>query len=167
MHNNFWYEAEEDVFEQALGKPEACPIMPVLQGFQTIAIDLDLAIKVHIVEGHHWDLVSPAVLGLIGLILEGKVVLDGTSGKSGLFVFARSEHGVQSPKCDQDREGGEETKEDGGLESTADLPRKIERDETEKGEKEDVGESFSSGGICWKGGIFDGRELRNGSAELN
>ena len=68
--------------------------MPVLQGLQAIAVELNLATKIHIVESLHGNLVPPTVLGLVGFILEGKVMLDGTSWKPGLFVFARSEHGV-------------------------------------------------------------------------
>jgi hypothetical protein len=167
VHDNFRHEAEEDEFEQAQSKSEASPIMSVLQDLQAVAIELDLAIKIHIVESLHGDFVSPTVFGLIGFVLESKVVLDGASGKSGLFVLARSEHRMKLPERDEDRDGGKEAEEDGGLQSAANLPRHVEWDESEDGEEEDIRESFSSGGICWNWSIFDCWVLRSMSAAFN
>ena len=162
VHNDFRHEAEENELEQADCKSEACPIMPVLQDLQTIAIELNLAIKVHVVEGLHRNLVSAAVLDLVGFVLEGKVVLNGASRKSGLFVLARGEHRMEGPECNEDGDGSKEAEEYGSLQPAADLPCEVEGDEAEQGEEEDVGESFSSGSICWDWGIFYCWELEIG-----
>lgn len=165
MHDNLRNEAEEDEVEQAQSKSEASPIMSVLQNLQAVAIELDLAIKVHIVEGFHGDLVPPAIFNPIGVVLEGKVVLDRASRKSGLFVLAGSEHRMELPESHEDRNRGEKTEEYGGLQSTAYFPSQVEWDEAEDGEEEDVGESFRSGGICWNWGILDCWVLQDRLAE--
>jgi hypothetical protein len=167
VHNNLGREVEEDEFEQADGKSEAGPIMSVLQNLQTIAIELDVAIKVHVVESLHRNLVPTAVFNLVGFILEGEIVLDRTSRKSGLFILARSEGRCECPEAEEDREGGEETEENSGLQSTANFPGQVEWDEAKKGEEEDVGETFSSGAICRERCIFNCWVLRIESAEFN
>jgi hypothetical protein len=122
MHDELWCEAEEDVFKDANGKSEAGPVVPVLQNLQGIAIELNVAVKVHVLESLHGDLVPAAVPDLIGIALEGKVMFDGAPWELDLVVLARAEGRYSGPECDQNRDGGEETKEDGGLQSAADFP---------------------------------------------
>lgn len=76
MHNDFRCELEENELEQADGEGEACPVGTVFEDLEAVAIELDIALKVHVVESLHWDLGPPTVLELIGVILEGEVVLD-------------------------------------------------------------------------------------------
>jgi hypothetical protein len=96
--------------------------MSVLQDLQTIAVEFNLAIEIHVVESLHRDFIPSAVLNLIRLILEGKVMLDWAAGESGLFVLARSKHRVEQPEGGEDGDRGEEGEEDGGLQSASDLP---------------------------------------------
>lgn len=136
MHDELWCEAEKDVLENSNGKSEAGPIVPVLQNLQSIAIELDFTVKVHVLESLHGDLVPAAILDLIGIALEGKVMLDGASRKLDLVVLARAEGRHGRPESDQDGDGGEEAKEDGGLQPAADFPREVEGDEEEEGKEE-------------------------------
>jgi hypothetical protein len=122
VHDNFRDEAKEEELEQTQSKSEACPVMSVLQDLQAIAIELNLTIKVHVVESLHGDLIPSAIPNLIRLVLEGKVMFDWASGKSGLFVLARSEHGVKQPEGGEDGDGGKESKEDGSLQPPSYLP---------------------------------------------
>ena len=122
MHDNFRDEAKEEELEQTHGKSKACPVMPVLQDLQAIAIELNFTIKVHVVESLHRNFVPSAVLDLIRLVLEGKVMFDWASGKSGLFILARSEHRMKQPEGDEDGDGGEESEEDGSLQPASYLP---------------------------------------------
>ena len=96
--------------------------MSVFEDLQSVAIELDISVKIHVVEGLHWDFVSSPVLDPVGLVLEGKVVFDGASRVSGLFVYARSKGRMESPECQQDGDRGEETKEDACLRSAANFP---------------------------------------------
>ena len=131
MHDNLRDKAEEEELEQADGECEACPVMSVLQDIQAIAIEFNLAIEIHVVESLHGNLILSAVFGLVCLILESKVMFNGTSRKSGLFVFARSERGVEIPEGGEEGDGGEERKEDGSLQSVSDLPCEVIRDAAE------------------------------------
>lgn len=91
VHNDFWCELEKNELEQAEGEPEACPIMSVLHHLQHVAIELDVAIKVHVVEGLHGDLGISAVSRPVELILERKIVLNGATWNSGLLGLAGTE----------------------------------------------------------------------------
>jgi len=90
MHDHLRCETEEHEFEEADSKSEARPIMPILEHLKTVAVEINFAIKVHIMEGLHGDLVPPTVLHLIGIILECKVMLDWPTRKLDFFIFARS-----------------------------------------------------------------------------
>jgi hypothetical protein len=96
--------------------------MSVFHYFQAIPIEVNLAIKVHVVECLHWDLVPSTVLEFVGLILECKIVFDRAAWNSGLFILAGTEGRCEIPKPDQDRNGREDTEEDTGLQSAADFP---------------------------------------------
>jgi hypothetical protein len=91
VHDNLGCELEQDKLEQAQGKSEGCPVVSVLHDFQRIPVEVNLAIKEHIMEGLHRNLIGTSVLELVGLILEGKVVLDRAAWNSGLFILTRTE----------------------------------------------------------------------------
>ena len=122
MHNDFWCELEENKSKQAQSKPEARPIMSILQDLQSVAIEFDISVEVHVVEGLHGDLVSSPILEPIGLILEGKVVLDRASRVSGLLVYARTECRDHSPEGQQDGDCCAEAKEYCRLHPTTYVP---------------------------------------------
>jgi len=102
MHDNLRGETEEDEFEKAEGESEGCPIMSVLHDLQTVPVEVNVAIEVHVVEGLQWDLVLPAVSNPIGLILEGQVMFDRAPWISGLFVLAGGEGRCEGPEGEQD-----------------------------------------------------------------
>lgn len=122
VHDDLWCEAKEDMLEEADGKSEACPVMLVLHDVQAVAVELDLAIEVLLLERLEGNLVPAAVLDPVLLALEGKVVLDWSAGKLGLLVLAGSERRCQSPECEEDGDGGEQGEEEGSLQATANLP---------------------------------------------
>jgi hypothetical protein len=122
MHNSLWQQAEEEELEEAKGKSEAGPIMPVLQHLQTVAVEVNVAIKIHVMESFHGDLVLPAVLDLIRIILEGKIMLDWATRKLNLIVLSWSERRCDSPEGDKDGDGGKKGEEDCGLQTAADFP---------------------------------------------
>ena len=122
MHENLGDHASNKELDQAIGETEAGPVVAVLHDVEAVAVEVNLLVEVHLVEGLHGDLVVAAVLELVLGLLEGEVVLHRATGESGLLILARREHGVANPEGGQQREGGEEGKEEGGLETTADLP---------------------------------------------
>lgn len=125
MHDDFWREVEEDIFEKTDGEFEACPVMSVLENLKCVAIEVNLSIKVHVVKGFHRNLVLAAVFQPVGLFLEGKIMLDRASWILGLLILARGEAGEDCPECKENWDGCNETEENSSLETTANLPRKV------------------------------------------
>ena len=125
MHDNLWCELEEDELEQAQGESEAGPVGSVLEDLEAVAIELNVAVKVHVVESLHWDLGLSAVLETVGLILEGEVMLNWATWGSRLLVLARAEAGHDSPKANENWNGCEQGKEDHGLQASTDLPCRV------------------------------------------
>jgi hypothetical protein len=167
VHNKLGCEAEEDVLEEANGKLEAGPIVSVLKHLETVAIEVGIAVKVHGVEGFHGDLAPPAVLNLIGIVLEGQVVLDGAAWELDLLVLAGDEGRRDIPEGDQDGDGGEEGKEDCGLQAAPDFPGQVEGDDEEDGEEEGVGKPVTARAVGGEGSILDGRGLCAVLAEVD
>jgi hypothetical protein len=159
MQDHFRCKVQEHKFKELESKSEACPIMSIFHDFESIPIEVNIAIKVFVVERLHGNLAPPAVLDFIVLLFEGEIMLDGAPGEFGLFVLARSEGRCESPECHEDWNGGEKGKEDGRLQPTADFPCAIGRDEKEEREEENVGKSFVSGSIGWQRSILDCRIL--------
>lgn len=88
MHDHFGDEAGEEEPVEAEGEAEVGPIVSVLKGLEHVAVDLDLVVKVHLVESLHRDRRSPSVLLLIGIALESQVVLDWSARVFCFFCFA-------------------------------------------------------------------------------
>lgn len=122
VHDELRCEAKEDMLEEANCKLEAGPIVSVLKHLETVAIEVDIAVKVHRVESFHGNLTPPAVLDLIGIILERQVVLDRAAWELDLLVLARDERRRDIPEADQDGDGGEKGKENCSLQATPDFP---------------------------------------------
>lgn len=91
MHDDFRCELEENVLEQASSESEACPVGAVFKNLQTVSVELNITLKVHVVEGLQWDLRLSMVLQLIGVVLESEVVLDWASWQFNLLISARAQ----------------------------------------------------------------------------
>lgn len=125
MHNNFRCELEENELEQADGESEAGPVGTVLEDLEAVAVELDIALEVHVVESLDWDLRPSAVLELIGIVLEGEVVLDRTTRKSDFLILAGTEGRVKVPEGNQERDRGEETEKNRRLQTATDFPGRV------------------------------------------
>lgn len=53
VHDDLGNELEEEELEQAQGKGKLAPIVSVLEHFQGISIEADLAVEVHLHESFH------------------------------------------------------------------------------------------------------------------
>lgn len=122
MHEHLRNHAGKEELDQAESKAEVGPIVPILHDLQTVTVEIHVSVKVHLVEGLHGDLVLAMVLGLVGRLLEGEVVLDGTAGIPRLLVLARADRRHDQPEPTQQWDCGEEGEEDSGLVPTSDLP---------------------------------------------
>lgn len=88
MHNDLGNHASEEELDQAESEAEAGPVVAVLQNLKAVTVEVNLAVKVHLMEGLHGDLVLASILGLILGLLEGEVVLDRAAGELGLLILA-------------------------------------------------------------------------------
>jgi hypothetical protein len=96
--------------------------MAVVQHLEGVAVEVDVTIEVHLVEGLHGDLVPAIVLGLVRRLLEGEIVLDRAAGEPGLLVLAGRDARGSEPEGGKQGKGGEEGDEDGCLQTAAYLP---------------------------------------------
>lgn len=125
MHNDLRGELEENELKQADSEGEAGPVGTVLEDLEAVAIELDIALEVHVVESLNWDLGPPTVLELIGVVLEGEVVLDWTTRESHFLILARAKGRVEVPEGNQERDRGEEAEENRRLQTATDFPGRV------------------------------------------
>ena len=95
--------AEQELHERP-GKLEVSPVVAVLEHVQDVAVDVNLAIDVHLGEVLKRNLGAAVVLALEFIGLESQVGFNGAVGKLGLVVNARAEAGSPGPDDDQDGE---------------------------------------------------------------
>lgn len=122
MHEHLWNHAGEEEPDQTDGEAEVGPVVPIFHDLEAVTVEVDVTVKIHLVEGLHGYLVLAMILGLVGGLLEGKIVLDGTAWIPSLLVLSRADGGHDQPEAGQQGDSGEEGKEESGLVPTADLP---------------------------------------------
>ena len=122
VHDNLGHHAGQEVLDQAQGEAEVGPIVAVLENLEGITVEVNITVKIHLVEGLHWDLVTALVLGRVGGLFEGEVVLNATAGEPGLLVLTRRHGRRNQPESAEQGEGGQESDEERRLQTTADLP---------------------------------------------
>lgn len=159
VHDELRNHAQQKVLDQADGEAEASPVVTVLEDLEAVALEVDVTVKVHLVEGLHGDLVGAMVLGTVGLLLELEVVLNGTAGVLGLGVLAGRDGGDSKPPAGQDGKIKEDGEEDEGLDAAANLPPQPEGNAKQEGEQDLVVEGVGAWSIRWEGSILDGGVL--------
>ncbi len=122
MHNHFWHHPCQEKLVQSNGEPKACPVVSIFKDFQTIAVEINVTVKVHLKECPHWYLVFAPIFHAISIVMKCKVMLDRAARKSSFLVFARSESGHDSPECGEDRNAGKYCKEYSCFQTAANLP---------------------------------------------
>lgn len=88
MHDDLRNHAEKEELDQTNGEAEAGPVMPVLHDLEAVTVEVDVAVKVHLMEGLHRDLVLAMVLALVLGLLEREVMLNRAPRKLGLLILA-------------------------------------------------------------------------------
>jgi len=152
-------EAKQEVLEEAGGELEVGPVVTVLKSLQSIALEVNLAIEILLVKDNHGDLALSAVGGAVMLAVELQVVLDREATVLGLLSLARRNGGRDSPEGNQNGDAGEDSKEDGGVETSADLACQPPGDQDEQSNQQAIGEAVTTGRVGGNGGILDGRVL--------
>ena len=107
MHDDLGNHFEKEVCAEANGEAEARPVMPVFQNLKTVAIEFDIPIEIQFVKGLDWNLVLAVVLGLVGLLLEGEVVLDGSTGILGFLILSGRHGRHNDPETSENGDAGE------------------------------------------------------------
>lgn len=144
---------------QLPGETEAGPVMSVLKNIQSIALEVNISIKVLLEESCHGNLALAVVFDTVMLAVELQVVLDGTTRVFSFFILAGGSSRCNGPEGHQDWDCSEDGEEDGGVEATAELASNVERHADQKDDQEDIGEAVTAGRVCWEGGILDRRVL--------
>jgi hypothetical protein len=153
VNQHFWNETSEEELEQRWGELEAGPVVSVFHNLQAVTIEANLTSKVLLVEGFHWDLDIALVLLLVLLVVEGQVVFDWLTGESGLFVLAWSISRYDPPEDNEQWEEEEKSKEDEGLEASAEFVSHPQWDESEPYTQGDVGKVLIGRTFCRQRGI--------------
>jgi hypothetical protein len=89
MHDDFRNHAREEEFEEAQGEAEACPIMAIFHHFQTIALEINLFVKVHLMKCLHWYAAFSIVLHAILVAAEMQIVLHRPARVPCFLIFPR------------------------------------------------------------------------------
>lgn len=137
-------EAKQEMLEKAGGELEVGPVMTVLEALQSIALKVNLAVEVFLVEDNHGDLALSTVSGAIMLAVEVQIMLNRKATVLGLLGLARRDGGSDSPKGNEDGNASEESKEDGGIETPTDLACQPPGDQHEHSDQQAIGEAVTA-----------------------
>lgn len=89
--------SSQEELEERQSELEASPIVTVFQNLQTIALERNITLEVHLMEGFHGDLSLALELQRILLLVELEITFDGLSRKLDLLVPPRREAGFNGP----------------------------------------------------------------------
>lgn len=155
VHDNLRHHASQEEPEEGKSEAEVGPVVTVLHRFETVALEVDIPSKVHLMESLHGDSVLATVLALVGLVLEFEVVLDGSTREASLFVDAWGHAGCDGPEGHQDGDRGEDGEEEPDEEAAIDLVGEVGGHGGEEGEEDDIAEALGTGTIGGKGRVLD------------
>lgn len=155
VHDNLRHHTSKEEPEERQSETEVGPIVTVLHDLKGVAVEVDIAVEVLLVESLHGDLRTAVVLGAVGLLVELEVVLNGGTRVASLLVLAGSVAGSNGPEGHQDGNGSQETKEDPGLEATTDLVGHVGGDTAEETEQDIVVERLATSCVGGEGSVLD------------
>jgi hypothetical protein len=134
MHDNFRHHAGQEKLDQAIRKFEVGPIMALLQDLQTVAIEVHIAVKVHLVKGFHWDGLLAKIFLAVLLLVKGEVVINWLARERSLLVLARRECRSKDPESGKNGDIHNHGEEYPCLPSSTNFPSAVEWDESKQGE---------------------------------
>jgi hypothetical protein len=89
VHNHFRHHSSKEEPEEREGKAEAGPIVAVFHNLKTVTVELDVSVKVHLVECLHRNPVPATVFEPVALVLEREIVLNRCTRVASLLVDTR------------------------------------------------------------------------------
>lgn len=131
MHEHLWNHAKEEVLDEAKRESKVAPVVAPLQDFEHVAIALDVAVEVHLVERLHGYFGLSMVLLAVLFLFEGQIMLDRLARQPSLLILAGCKFGGDDPKCGQNRQIDYQSEEDPRLEASAELPADVAGDKRE------------------------------------
>jgi hypothetical protein len=159
VHDDLRDHTKKKVFKERGGESKVGPVVSVLKNVQSIALEVNLAIKVKLVEGLHGDLVVSLVLGSEISVLELEVVLNAKVRELGLVADTGRIGRSNGPESKKDGEEPKKNKENVGVKATTDLVLAVIRNEEEERQEQGVGEMTGRWTVNNQSTIFDGRVL--------
>ena len=140
--------------------------MTRVEGLERLTVDLDLVVKVGVVEDLHGDLLLAKVLCLELGVLDGDVLLDVTAGELDLLVLAGAVHAHDCPVGNGDGDAHDEDKEEVSLEAATtedgEGPLDDPGDAEDEGGEVEVGEVAIALSEADERRVFDGGGGRDG-----
>ena len=162
VHDGIRQEDKEEELDQANGEVEVGPVMTVLEDLESIALEVNIAVKVLLVEGLHGDLGLATVLVLVLLLLEVEVVLDTLVGKLDLVIFAGGDGRDGEPPGSEDGQVEDEGEEDEGFQPSTNLPLAVIGNSKKDGDEGDVAERVGTRAIGRERGVGNSGGLGDG-----
>ena len=159
VHDHLRHHASEEEPEEGEGEAEAGPVVTVLHDLEAVTVELDIAVEVHLVESLHGNPVLAAVLELVALVLECKVVLDGGTRVASLLVDTGRHGRGDGPERHEDGNGEDEGEDEPCPEATVQLPCAPCRDTSQEREEDDIVEALSTSSVGGEGSVLDSRVL--------
>lgn len=159
MNNHFGDHAKEEVLDQTESETGLGPVVAPFEDVEHVALELDLAIEVLLLESLDGDLLLAVVCIAVLLLVELQVVLNGLARELGLLVLAGRELRGQPPERSQNGKGGEQSNEDPCLQATSDLPGEVCGDTNYQRDESIVVERVAARALSGERGIGDGRIL--------
>lgn len=159
MQQQLGDEAEQEVLEETHGELEVGPVVTVLESLQSITLEVNLAIKVLLIEDLHGNLALAAVGGTVMLAVEVQVVLDGQATVLSLLGLAGRDGRGNSPESHENGDGSENGKENGGVEPSADLAGQVPGHHDDQEDHQAIGEAVATRRVSRDRGILDSRVL--------
>jgi hypothetical protein len=167
VDNHLRNHAKEEVLDQTEGETGLGPVVAPLEDLEHVGVELNLAIKVLLLESLEGDLLL-AVVGIAVLVLvELEVVLNGLAGQLGLLVLAGSKLRGEPPEGTEDGQSKENSQEQPCLEALADAPCQVRGDTDEQRDEERVGEGVAAGALSRQRRIRNRRVLLRTACQLN
>lgn len=156
MNNHLGDEAKKEVLDQSKGEAGLGPVMAPFENLQHIAVEVDLAVKVLLLESLNGNellaVVSIAVFGLV----EFEVVLDGFARKLRLLVLAGGKLGREPPEGSEDGEQQEEGEKHPRLDAHAPAPGNVCGHADEQRDEGHIVKRLAARALCWEGSIGNG-----------
>ena len=156
MDNHLGNHAEEEVLDQTESETGLGPVVAPFEDVEHVALELDLAIEVLLLESLDGDLLLAVVCIAVLLLVELEVVLDGLARELGLLVLAGRELRGQPPERPQNGEGGDQSNEDPCLQATSNLPGEVCGDTNYQRDESVVVERVAARALSRERGIGNG-----------